>query len=202
MHTCRLCPLGYSIHGHFCVCARVMQADFKSSLANTLGGGGAIPADEIIIDSITAGSVTVAWHVEIPPEIMTDVASLVTTLAEDSASISVSVGGETIVASAIAHRSFMLSQMLIASEPSLNATRRVPSILTSRRQHLDRGRIVTTITMRSRRVLPARMPAPTICSSQIRRPAARLQRAARWLLELSRQWCCCTFKGNPKSAQC
>lgn len=97
----------------FGVCARVMQADFKSSLANTLGGGGAIPADEIIIDSITAGSVTVAWHVEIPPEIMTEVASLVTTLAEDSASISVSVGGETIVASAIA-------QPVVYAEPDVD----------------------------------------------------------------------------------
>ena len=100
-------PLGFSWMAPFVsslisVCVRVMQADLKTALASTLGGGDAIPADDIVIDSITAGSVTVAWHVEVPAAIMVEVASLVTTMAEESSSITVTVAGEAVAASEIA----------------------------------------------------------------------------------------------------
>ena len=100
----------FDLTKHF-VCAT--QADFKSELAGTLGGGDAIAADDIIIESITAGSVTVAWYVEVPPVIMADVASLVTTLAQNTAAISVTVAGEAVVASEIA-------QPVVYAEPDVD----------------------------------------------------------------------------------
>ena len=34
--------------------ATLIEADFKTAIAATLGGGGAIPADDVIIDSIAS----------------------------------------------------------------------------------------------------------------------------------------------------
>ena len=77
------------------------ESDFKAQIAATLGGGGAIPADEVIIDSITSGSINVQWHVEVPATVMTEVASLVATMA-DGPAISVSVNGAPVSATAVA----------------------------------------------------------------------------------------------------
>lgn len=78
----------------------MVEADFKTQIAATLGGGGAIPADDVIIDSITSGSINVEWHVEVPATVMTEVASLVATMAEGPP-VSVSVGGAAVTATAV-----------------------------------------------------------------------------------------------------
>ena len=81
-----------------------LQTNFKAATASTLGGGGVIPAEDIQIDTISAGSIDVAWHVAVPATVMTEVASLVTTMASAPAAISVPdpVTGNTVTASAMA----------------------------------------------------------------------------------------------------
>ena len=60
-----------------------------------------IRQDDVIIDNITPGSINVEWHVEVPATVMTEVASLVATMA-DAPAISVSIGGATVAATEVA----------------------------------------------------------------------------------------------------
>ena len=74
------------------------EADFKAQMANKLGGGGVLKADDVLIDSVQAGSVEVAFHFKAPATVMTEAASMLTTLAASSQSIAVTVGGTTVTA--------------------------------------------------------------------------------------------------------
>jgi hypothetical protein len=77
------------------------ETGFKAQIAATLGGGGAISAQDVIVDSITSGSINVEWHVEVPATVMTEVANLVATMAVGPP-IVVSVGGEAFSATEVA----------------------------------------------------------------------------------------------------
>ena len=75
---------------------------FRASMASKLGGGGVFQADEIVIDSVQAGSVEVQFHVEAPAAARSQAASMFTTLAASSDTIQVSnpaaAGGSVISA--------------------------------------------------------------------------------------------------------
>jgi hypothetical protein len=79
-----------------------LESGFKTAMAAALGGGSAVVEEHIVIDSITAGSVEVAFHIVVPPAAAQAAASLFATLAAATDAIEIEIGGETIAANAMA----------------------------------------------------------------------------------------------------
>eukprot|EP01052_Picozoa_sp_SAG31_P074291 SAG31_NODE_33393_length_344_cov_0.844898_1_plen_81_part_01 len=71
------------------------ELTFKTQMANKLGGGGVFNYQNIMIDSIQAGSVEVQFHVDVPATVQTHVASMVTTLAASNDTIDVIIDDST-----------------------------------------------------------------------------------------------------------
>ena len=94
------------------------EAGFKAQMAAKLGGGGVFDADEIVIDSVQAGSVEVQFHVEAPAAVQIQAASMLTTLAASGESIAVTVNGAVVSADASA----MAAPVVLAAAASVEDT--------------------------------------------------------------------------------
>jgi hypothetical protein len=74
------------------------ESGFKVAIAQSLGDGSTIDAEKVIIDSITAGSVVVDWHVQVPPAVATTAKSLVQSMKDSGQTVQVLVDGRVLAA--------------------------------------------------------------------------------------------------------